>query len=103
VRDRALDRLHEIRARHGILIATQASLELMRSARRGEIARRCIYRAEAVAFDAQLARKSPCTFGAAADCNACGCSIVALQIAWRSGDVESKRLLSTLFPRRLRR
>ena len=48
----------------------------------------------------RLEPRTPCTYGAAAACEACGCPVVALQLAVFAGDGVSKQLPQALFPAR---
>ncbi|MEE9269029.1 MAG: radical SAM protein [Candidatus Krumholzibacteria bacterium] len=100
-RDEAVDQLLEIhRAHPGAMLQTREAIELLRPRHSARLAKKCIYRDTAIAFDVRLGVKRPCTFAGNADCDACGCPIVATHAAWRGDDVESGVLLHVLFPKR---
>ena len=100
-RDQAVDQLIELRRTHpGVLLHSEAALELFRSTHRQDIATRCIYRESAHAFDVHFEIKQPCTFAENASCDACGCPVVMLHAAWQDGDEASGGLLHALFPKR---
>jgi MoaA/NifB/PqqE/SkfB family radical SAM enzyme len=100
-RDRAVDRLLELREAHpGVLLNTERSLELFRSDHARDIAKGCIYRHKAHAFDVHCEIKEPCTFAENASCDACGCPVVMLHAAWEDGDEGCGTLLHALFPKR---
>lgn len=98
VREAAIDALQVLRERApGLLLNSSAGLERMRpSAQAADTS--CIYQGRALAFDAALELKSPCTFGVRADCSACGCPVVAEQRARATGNRESDGVLRALFP-----
>ncbi len=98
-RERAIDRLQALaRQQPGVLLSPEAALEALRPS--SPAARLpCIYRERAIAFDPALEVKAPCTFGARASCESCGCPVVALQRARELGDVASRDLLRAAFPR----
>lgn len=99
VRERAIDRLLSIREREPqVVLNSPAALALARPGAASRLGARCIYRDRALAFDAALEIKRPCTFGAQADCASCGCPVVAAQAARREGDGLSEELLRALFP-----
>lgn len=100
-RARAVERLLGVKARApGVVLNSEASLDLL--GRRSGIHATCPYRNGELAFDALLKRKRPCTYGAAADCESCGCALLALRGATDSGDVGSREVLLALFPPRAR-
>jgi MoaA/NifB/PqqE/SkfB family radical SAM enzyme len=100
-RDRAVDQLLYLREKQpGVLLHSEAAIELFRSTHRQDIAKRCIYRTKAHAFDVHFEIKQPCTFAENASCDACGCPVVMLHAAWEDGDEASGTLLHALFPRR---
>ncbi|MFQ5510403.1 MAG: radical SAM protein [Candidatus Krumholzibacteriia bacterium] len=100
-RDRAVDELLRIHdANPGVLLHSRRAIELFRPRYSAEIAKKCIYRDVAIAFDVRFGVKSPCTFAENAACDACGCPVVISHAAWRDSDVESKALLHALFPKR---
>lgn len=96
-RERVVDRLQAMRP--GVLLNSPDGLERFRPGNARDLARHCIYRHTAVAFDTRLEPKRPCTFGGRADCRACGCPVVAEQRAWQLGSGASEALLRALFPR----
>lgn len=99
-RSRAVDDLVELMARHpGCILNSPASVEMFRPGYSRELARHCIYRDRAIAFDTLLRPKRPCTFGQRASCDSCGCPVVATQRARENGDEMSDALLRVLFPR----
>lgn len=98
-RDEAVDRLHDLASRHpGVLLNPAAAIEALRPS---SVASRrpCIYRDRAIAFDPALGVKHPCTFGARASCESCGCPVVALHRARETGEEASAVLLRAAFPR----
>lgn len=100
LRDQAVDRILKLRCHYpGLVLNTPEALALFRQ---GQSARwrHCVYRSTAIAFDASLTPKIPCTFGARADCEACGCPVVGLQLARAGGDRASELALRDLFPAR---
>lgn len=98
-RDRAVDRLQRLAAtRPGVILNPPEALEWFRPARGPELARSCVYRSRAIAFDPQLREKRPCSFGAAASCLLCGCGAVTAQRAMADGSPASAELLGRLFP-----
>ncbi|MEW5853242.1 MAG: radical SAM protein [Myxococcota bacterium] len=97
-RERAVDRLQRLPP--GTVVNSELALEMLRPSCAEVVAHRCIYRHRAIAFDVQLRPKTPCTFGPAASCDACGCGIVAAQAALTLGDEDSRTMLETLFPLR---
>lgn len=97
-RQKAIDSLCERKQKQpDLILNTLASLEAFREGNT-LIPDHCIYQDTALAFDSRLKQKTPCTFGAQADCSLCGCPVVALQAAWRSGDTQSQSVLRNLFP-----
>ncbi|MCA9664573.1 MAG: radical SAM protein [Myxococcales bacterium] len=98
-RNWAVDRLHALQAkRPGVVLNTPAGLDRLRAENARELARSCIYRRGAMAFDSALERKRPCTFGARANCGACGCAVVAEQVARALDTPAAGALLAALFP-----
>ena len=99
-RDDVLARLRRVITEHpGTVLNPIASLGFFRARpAAGEIP--CVYRDCAIAFDVHLTPKQPCTFGARADCAACGCPVMALHAARGADQGASEGLLRTLFPRR---
>lgn len=99
IRDEAVNRLLDLINRsRNVVLNPAASLEVFRPARAKDLARHCIYRTRAIAFDTHLEPKNPCTFDARACCNECGCAVVAAQRARDLGDATSDLFLRTLFP-----
>ncbi len=99
-RDRVVDRLLDVAARRpGLVLNSSAALDRFRPVHAADVAAHCIYRSTAIAFDTRLRRKRPCTFGARADCSACGCPVVAEQRMRDLGLRASTALLKALFPR----
>lgn len=97
-RNRAVDKLHCVLERHpGVVLNTPALLEWFRPRRGAEWSAGCLYREGALAFDPLLRVKKPCTFGANHDCEACGCPLIAAQLARAHGDMASETLLRVLF------
>jgi len=97
MRARAVERLLALKARApGVVLSSAASLEVLKA--RSGIHAACPYRDSDLAFDVRLERKSPCTYGAAADCASCGCALLALRAASEGGDRASRDLLLALFP-----
>ncbi|MFQ6607394.1 MAG: radical SAM protein [Fidelibacterota bacterium] len=99
-RDQAVDELLKLHNEHpGILLHSREAIELFRSSYCKEISKNCIYRDTAIAFDVHFNVKKPCTFAENASCEACGCPVVYIHAAIQKGDVTSKDLLYTLFPK----
>ena len=100
-RDRAVDTLLDMHDRYpGVLLHSKHAIELFRSCHSREVAKKCIYRDTAIAFDVCFGVKTPCTFLENAACDACGCPVVVAHAAWRSADEKSHALLHALFPKR---
>jgi MoaA/NifB/PqqE/SkfB family radical SAM enzyme len=98
-RDQVVDRLLTLREKvPGVVLNTEASLAMMRSHSAADMSARCIYRRGAVAFDAEVKRKRPCTFGSQANCARCGCALMALQAAASMGDRASVGVMAAVFP-----
>jgi hypothetical protein len=98
-REEAVDTLlalHE--SAPGVLLNTPASLEWFRPQRLSVPRIPCMYADRALAFDVRLEIKPPCTFGAVAACDTCGCPMVAAQRAIQEGDAASRALLRRAFP-----
>lgn len=94
-RNRAVDALQALRAAHPETLLNPApSLEYFRPAAGP---RPCEYTHSAVAFDAAMRRKLPCSFGDQADCQLCGCGVVAAHWARAQGDGESLGVLRQIF------
>ncbi len=97
-RDQAIDRIHALAHRWpGVVLTSEAAIEALRPS---SVAAQlpCIYRDRAIAFDPALFVKDPCTFGARASCESCGCPVVALHRARELGDIPSHGLLRAAFP-----
>ncbi len=98
-RDEAVDQLLKLASCHpGVVLMPAPAIEALRPyATTAQPP--CIYESRAVAFDPALEVKVPCTFGARANCDSCGCPVVALQRAWAAGDAASAAVLGSAFPR----
>lgn len=99
-RDRAVDRLlHIAKQFPAVILNSTSSLEQFRPRNAASMSAGCIYHDRAIAFDPQLEAKSPCTFGSQANCDACGCGVVATHSSRDQGDAASDVLLRALFPK----
>lgn len=99
IREGVINRLLDLMGRWpNVVLNPPTSLELFRPQWSQDLARHCIYRNRAIAFDTHLKPKIPCTFDARAHCSECGCAVVAAQRARDLGDGASDLFLRTLFP-----
>lgn len=60
----------------------------------------CVYHDRAIAFDAALRPKAPCTFGTEANCASCGCPVIMEHRERDEGNPSADGLLRALFPKR---
>ena len=101
LRERAVDLLLQLKKTNpGVLLNSERSIELFKPRHQKTVAMNCIYKNSAISFDVRLKVKKPCTFEGNADCSSCGCPMVMIHEANRSGDNESANLLHALFPKR---
>ena len=84
-RDRALDRLEELKKKYGSFIGgPPLTFTLMREKNRHRaIGRACVFLNNGTAFDAWGNVKKPCVIGPRADCDKCGCIVPFSVKAWK--------------------
>ena len=71
-RDELLDRLLELKRRHGAFVVNEeAALELARPATCREVTDGCDMRENSLALDYRLERRTPCCYGEKVDCDLC--------------------------------
>ncbi len=99
-RERAVDRLLRLKGLFPTeVLNSPASIEAFRPTAGARFRLGCPYRKDALAFDAMLEPKRPCSYGRSARCEQCGCPLIALRVASDANDTESLAVLRALFPK----